>query len=130
MKITKNTQTIIKNAVDIATTLGIENLVIDKISLRGENKELGIVLLLPTKNIELEFDAIGLGRISLLKSRMQMLNDAQIEFDLMDKGQQDVIVSNLKLISGRTKIGFKCSDPTRINAPKSINDTVFYEILS
>lgn len=128
MKITKETQKIIRNAVEIATTLGVESLVMDTFSLRGENKELGIAIIMPTKDMELEFDAIGLGRIGLLKTRLQMLSDAEIQFDVMNKDSEDKVVSNLKMVSGRTKIGFKCHDPKLINAPKAINDPVFYEM--
>lgn len=128
MKITKETQQIIRNAVEIATTLGVESLVMDTFSLRGENKELGIAIIMPTKGMELEFDAIGLGRTALLKSRLQMLSDAQIEFDVINKDAEDKVVSNLRIISGRTKIGFKCHDPKLINAPKAINDPVYYEM--
>jgi hypothetical protein len=127
MKITKETQKIIKNAIEIATTLGVENIVMDKFSLRGENKELGIAIILPTQDMDLEFDAIGLGRIALLKSRLQMLDGAEIQFDTMDKSDA-TIVSKLTIALGKTKIGFKCQDPKLINAPKAINDPIFYEM--
>lgn len=128
MKITKGTQQIIRNAVGVATTLGIESIVIDKFSLRGENKELGIAMIMPTKHIDLEFTALGLGRIALLKNKLQLLSNATISFDVMNKDEEDVVVSKLKLVDGKTKIEFKCHDPKFINAPKSINDPVYFNM--
>lgn len=127
-KLTKETQTIIKNAVDIATTLGIESLVIDSFSLRGENKELGIAIIMPTKDVTLEFEAIGIGRVPLLKSRMQLLEKSDITFDVFKKDEETNIVANLAFVQGRTKLAFKCSDPKMIQAPKVINDPIFYEM--
>lgn len=126
--ITKETESIIRNAVDIASTLGIESIVMDGFSLRGENKELGIAIIMSTKDLNLEFDAIGIGRVNLLKSRLQLLQSAKIEFDCMPKDDESTVVSNLKIISGRTKIGFKCQDPRKIVAPKGIADPIFYKM--
>lgn len=128
MKITKKTEKILRNAVDIASTLGVEAIVMDSFSLRGENKELGIAIIMPTKDMEIEFDAIGIGRVNLLKNRLQLLQDAQIEFDCMARDDDEKLVSNLKIVSGRTKIGFKCQDPRKITAPKGIADPTFYKM--
>ena len=127
-KITKETQTIIKNAVDIASTLGIESMVMDTISLRGENKELGIAIIMPTKDISLEFEAIGLGRVPLLKNRMAMLDKSDITFEVFKKDEDTNIVASLKFTQGRTNLSFKCADPKMIQAPKVINDPIFYEM--
>lgn len=128
MKLTKQTKTILQNAIEIGTTLGIENLVMDSFSLRGENKELGIAVIMPTKGISLEFDAIGLGRIGTLKNKFSILTDPTIDFELSDRRPNENIVSKLRITSGKTKIEFKCHDPAYINAPKAINDPVFYEM--
>lgn len=127
-KITKDTQTIIKNAVEIASTLGIETLVMDEISLRGENKELGVCIIMPTKDIELEFNSIGISRVPLLKSRMQLLDKSDITFDTFKRDSDDIIVASLKFAQGRTALSFKCGDPKLIQAPKVINDPLFYEM--
>lgn len=128
MKMRKDTQQLIKNAVDIASVLGVESVVMDSFSLRGENKELGIAIMMPTDDITLQFDAIGIGRVLLLKNRLQMLDDATIEFEFMGDGQEEKNISRLTLSVGRTSVGFKCHDPRMIKAPKSITDPVFYEM--
>lgn len=116
----------LQNAVEIGSTLGIERIVIDSFSLRGENKELGIAVIMPTKDQELEFTALGIGRVALLKSRMLMFPDSSIQYEKMDLDGDDVVVSNLKIVNGNTKVGFKCHDPKLINAPKAIKDPVHY----
>lgn len=128
MKSKLETQKIIKNAVDVATVLGIEAVVMDKFSLRGENKELGVVIIMPTSDIDLEIDAIGLGNIGALKNRMSMLNDANITYQLMDKYDDEKIVGQIKLSQGRTNISYKCSDPKMIRAPKIINNPTRYKL--
>lgn len=127
-KITKDTQTIIKNAVEIASTIGIETMVLDGLSLRGENKELGVCIIMPTKDIPLQFDSLGISRVPLLKSRMQMLDKSDVSFDIFKKDEEDIIVSTLKFVQGRTSMSFKCADPKLISAPKVINDPIFYEM--
>lgn len=128
MKMRKDTQQILKNAVDIASVIGVETLVMDAFSLRGENKELGVAIIMPTTDITLQFDAIGIGRVMLLKSRLQLLNDATIEYALMNEDGEESNVASLTMSVDRTTVGFKCQDPRMIKAPKAINDPIFYEM--
>lgn len=127
-KISKPTQKIIKNAIDVATTLGIESLVWDSFSLRGENQELSISIIMPTKDIDSEFDALGMSRIALLKNRMQLMENADVSFETFDKGDDQTIVSNLKFTQGKSTVSFRCADPNHIKAPKAINDPIHYEL--
>jgi len=127
-KIKNETLLLLKNAVEISSTLGVETMVMDGISLRGENKELGVAIIMPTKDIDLEFDAIGIGRIPLLKSRMQMLDAADVTFDIFKRDTDELFVSNIQFKQGRTKLSFKCADPKMISAPKVINDPIFWEM--
>lgn len=128
-KFTPETIKIIKNAVEIASTLSVESIVMDKFSLRGENKEMGIVLIMPTKDdIDLEFDAIGIGRVQLLKNRLNLFDNASLSFSLFDKGEDTDTVSAIFMKKDKTKLSFKCADPRFINAPKAINDPVHYRL--
>lgn len=129
MKLKKETQLLIKNAVDVASTLGIESIVMDGISLRGENKELGVVIIMPTKDLELGIDAIGIGNVPSLKTRLHLLDDSEIKIDRMERYTEEVMVGKLTMTTGRTKVTFKCADPKMISAPKIINDPVFYKML-
>lgn len=119
---------ILKNAIDVASVLGIDAIVMDKFSLRGENKELGAVIIMPTDKLDLEIDAIGVSNIGSLKNRMNMMGDADITYQLMEKYEDEKIVGQIKLTQGRTKISFKCADPKMIVAPKSINDPSHYKL--
>lgn len=129
MKLSNNTQKIIKNAVDVASTLGIESIVIDAFSLRGENKELGIAIIMPTAGVDLEFDALGIGEVGTLKNRLKLLESGALSVEYKDSVNPDeLMVSMLSLKEGRTTADYKCHDAKLISAPKSINDPTAYEM--
>lgn len=127
-QLSKGTLTLLNDAIDTATVLGIDRMVIDSHSLRGESQENGTMMLLPfPADTELEFGAMGISRISVLKSRLRVLaNEGTItpEFKTRDSG--DKFVFRLSLKKGRTSIDFKCADPSQIRAPKNITDPDYF----
>lgn len=121
---------ILRNAVSLANMLDIEQLVMDSFSLRAQNQSNGSVIIMPTGDkLPLPFDAIGIGRVDVLKTRLGMLTDPKIQYDVNDKDAELQTVTKLKISGGKTTIGFKCHEPKLIKAPKSINDDVLHEII-
>lgn len=123
--LSKGTLTLLKDAMDTANILGIERMVIDNHSLRGESQQQTFMLLPFPEGTELEFGAIGISRIPVLQARLKLLgNDGTIipEYKTRDSG--DNFVFRLALKSGKTKIDFKCADPAQIKAPKRFTDPV------
>lgn len=120
----KGTMTLLQDAIDTATRLGIERFVIDSFSLRGESQENGTLMLLPFPDgTELDFGSIGIGRVGVLKSRLQLMGTEGTvtpEYKTRDSGEQ--FVFRLELKKNRTKIDYKCTDPAQIRAPKAFKD--------
>ena len=127
-KLQTEIEVLVKNAIEIASVLGIETVVVDNFSLRGENKELGVCIIVPTKDLKMDFDALGIGRIVELKKRIGLLEDGTIQYELNEKNEEEKIVSTLKITQGRSKVSFRCHNPKKIEAPKAINDPIFYEM--
>lgn len=120
----KGTLTLLQDALDTATMLGIERLVIDNLSLRGESQDNGTLMLLPFPDgTELDFGSMGIGRVPVLKARLKLLGaDGTItpEYKQRDSGEQ--FVFRLELKKNKTKIDFKCTDPAQVRAPKAFKD--------
>lgn len=115
---------LLNDAITVATILGIERVVIDNHSLRGESQDNGTMLLFPfPQGTELEFGAMGISRVPVLRARMRLLGDEGIvtpEYKVRDSGEK--FIFRLGLSKSRTKIDFKCADPAQIRAPKAFND--------
>lgn len=120
----KGVLTLLQDAIDTATMLKIERMVIDSHSLRGESQENGTFMLLPfPADTELEFGAMGISRIDVLNARMKLVGaDGTVTPDYKVRDSGDKFVFRLQLKKGKTTIDFKCADPSQIRAPKGFND--------
>lgn len=123
------TEIIIRNAVDIATTLGIESMVIDSFSLRGQNIENGVIMIKSMKDATLEFDSIGLGRLATLKNRLNVFGKPTIKYELLTTDTTQNIVAKLKISESRSSITYRCQAPNLIKAAKAVNDPEFCKIV-
>lgn len=120
----KGTISLLQDALDTATKLGIERIVIDNFSLRGESQENATLMLLPFPDgTELDFGSIGIGRVPVLQARLKLLGVGGTitpEYKQRDSGEQ--FVFRLELKKNKTKIDFKCTDPAQVRAPKAFKD--------
>lgn len=123
-KLTKATTKLLRESIRTAAALGIEKLVIDPHSLRGESKDNGTMMLFPFPDgMELEFGSIAVTRVPELISRLRILgDDGDIIPDYKTRDSGEEFVFRLKLKKGRTSIDFKCADPAYVKAPKAFND--------
>lgn len=123
-KLSKSSMKMLKDAIRTASILGMEKLVIDHHSIRGESLENSTLMLLKfPEDMEMEFGSIAITRVQELISRMRILGsdgDIAPEFKTRDSGEQ--FVFRLKLKRGRTSVEFKCADPAYVKAPKAFND--------
>lgn len=127
-KLTKGALQLLDDAITVATILGIERVVIDSHSLRGESQDNGTMLLFPfPSGTELEFGAMGISRVPVLKARLRLLGDDGTitpEYKVRDSGER--FIFRLSLKKGKTKIDFKCADPAQVRAPKAFNDPDYF----
>jgi hypothetical protein len=76
----------------------------------------------------LEFDSIGIGRVGVLKTRLNLMDsDGQISFITKPRGDSETVVSKLILKGKKTTVEYSCTDPAHIKAPKNINDEFVFE---
>ena len=115
---------LLQDAIDVASMLDIERIVLDGHSLRGHSPDNGTIMLLPfPDDTTLEFGAMGIGRIPELKNRLKLVgNNGKITPEYKERDSGDKFVFRLVLQKGKTKVEFKCSDPAQIRAPKALND--------
>lgn len=127
-KLSKASIKMIKDAMRTASILGMEKLVIDNHSIRGESQENSTLMLLKfPEDMDLEFGAMAITRVPELMSRMRILgNDGDIVPDYKSRDSGDQFVFRLKLKRGRTSVEFKCADPAYVKAPKAFNDPDCY----
>lgn len=122
--LSKGTLGLLQDAINTASVLGIERMVIDSHSLRGDSQDNGTMMIYPfPKDTELEFGSMGISRIGVLRARMRLLdNEGSVtpEYKVRDSGEK--FVFRLELKRNKTKIDFKCADPSQIRAPKALND--------
>jgi len=127
-QLTKGTVSLLQSAIDVATILGIEKMVIDPHSLRGESKDNGTFMLLPFPDgTELEFGSMGISRIPVLNQRLRLIGDeGALVPEYKDRDNGDKFVFRIVLKKKNTKIDFKCADPAHIRAPKAFNDPDYF----
>lgn len=123
MKLNKEVEKLIFDAVITANSVKIESFVIDEHGIRGTDDGKMVVMLLPSFDLEVPFDGIAIGDVELLAKRYAMheSNDpSHVSIDVKD----DLTVKTIGLKSKNLNIGFRCIEPKRINAPKRLNDSL------
>lgn len=123
-QLSKGTVELLTSAMSVATMLGVEKMVIDSHSLRGESQENGTFMLLPfPAGTELEFGAMGISRISVLRSRLGVIGEqGSITPDYKTRDSGEKFIFRMVLKKNKTSIDFKCADPAHIKAPKGFDD--------
>jgi hypothetical protein len=122
----------LSRCIDTCYITGIDKFIIDKNSIRGmaDDMDSGIFLLQKfTESLTaLEFDSIGIGRVGVLKTRLNLMDqEGQILFVTRPKGDSETVVSKLILKGKKTTVEYSCTDPVHIKAPKNINDEFVFE---
>lgn len=126
-----HTQMLITKCINICSITGIGKFIIDKNCIRGMVDDMDSGIFMLEKFEEplnyLEFDSIGIGRVDVLKTRLNLLeNGGKLFFTTKTKNDNTVVVSKLILKGNKTVIEYSCTDPTHIKAPKNINDEFVY----
>jgi len=124
MKLETTTIDFIKNTISAAKLIGLETIIIESDMIRGLT-ETRDAFILQTENIPtLEFDAMGVTRLDVLNTRLNITDNVNVSASLNDAGW----VENLTISKDRTKTEFNCGNPNNISAVKSINDSFDYTI--
>lgn len=130
MKLSKETVKRIMDVVTTASSIGVEQLVMDEDSIRGHSEDSKTILL--DKNVFTyeHFDAIGISRVKTLTSRFNMMmgisDDISIKVENREKDNGHRNASVLTIRTKGTSVEFRCADPSYIRAPKNLRSEVIY----
>lgn len=130
MKLDPQSLAYMLNAVKTAKLVGIENIIIEPDCVRAMDEARTVVIYQNEDVPAMEFNSIGLSRTDVLLSRYDIASSTQnfsVEFDTKENGD-NTFASSLIMKGKGTKIDYRCGDPTKINAPKNINDSVRYRV--
>ncbi|QDJ96497.1 hypothetical protein Xoosp13_311 [Xanthomonas phage Xoo-sp13] len=123
-KVSKELQNKLQRALKTATSLGVEKIVVDNHSIRGDSQENSTMFILPFEaGTELDIGAMGITRVQELNSRIKLLKDeGTLLADFKTRDSGDKFVLRLVLKRDKTSIDFKCADPAMLKCPKALND--------
>jgi hypothetical protein len=128
LQLSKNTVQIIKQALLVATVTKTEEILLDDFGISGRSKTTGI-LIIQGRDEVFEFTALGIGRVSELKSRLNLIIDDPslvVEFvePVMEPGSGNVFKLIFK--TTKTKIEYRCMKPERIKTKKNLEDKLIF----
>lgn len=129
--LSKNDVSQLNTVIETCLLAGIENIVIEndphgdegQSAIRGVNDDRTCLILSNNDVPSLggEGKVIGLSRMNVLRSRMNVLNgDDTFAVDVDVNGKGEISVLHLKNRQAKTQ--FRCASPSIIKAPKAIND--------
>lgn len=136
MKITNEELNFIQTVIKTANLVDIGNIIIEPGKVRAMDEDQTVVLFQDTGVPEMSFGSIGLNRISLFNSRLEVARaqdnfaveaittgeDNEIGFDKYDpatKNPAPMWVRSLTMSGKGTKIDYRCASPQTIKAPKN-----------
>ncbi len=128
----KDTLNTLVDAVNVGMLLGVTNIVLDNHSVRGRDGDSGTMFVMPFEDgTEYEFGAIGITRVPELSKRVTLMNlkgsDYTAETELKKRGDDVTFASIVTLKHKKTKVEFKCGDPTLIKIPKGLADDKHFQ---
>lgn len=127
VKLPQKVVSTLADSVEVAGLLGISSIVLDGHSVRGRHSEAGTIFVMNfDTDTTWEFGAIGITRIPELTKRLNLMktrgDDFTIEAELKTRGEDVTYAGRLTLKHAKTKVEYKCGDPTLIKAPKGLAD--------
>jgi len=133
-KLSSETRDLIAFAVKYCNLLKIDSLLIDKTGIRAKQDEFAVYLIEPGDFSFLEFDTLFIDRITSLAPRVKMFETSKIDYSFLVETKEldndELLVRQLVIKGGNTKINFNCANPARLNKnslPKKVNDKMVYE---
>jgi len=128
MKLENNLITFIENVVKTGLSVNIDNVIIEKDMVRAIDDNRTVVIFQNTNVPELPFGSVGLTRVPVFLSRLEIAK-TQEKFTveaIID--EDDNYVRSVIMKSKGTKIDYRCANPTNIQAPRQINDNLVYRV--
>lgn len=128
MKLDNDSIEYLLNVVRTAKLVGIENVIIEPDLVRAIDDAKSVVLY-QNKNVpQMPFGSIGLTRTDVFLARYEIArtqDNFTVEVSVDDSGDY---ARSLIMKAKGTKIDYRCGNPTKINAPRQVNDTLSYRV--
>lgn len=120
MKLSPEAVTFISNAVQTASNIGIDIIIIEDSMVRGI-KDDQTVFMLQKENIpSLEFTCLAINRVDVFLSRLEMASTSgSFEFHVEPHSKMDYI-ANITFKGKGIKIDYKCGNPSIHKTPKNV----------
>jgi hypothetical protein len=145
MKLTNDEILCIQNVIKTAELVGIGNIIIEPGCIRAMDEDQTVVLFQDKNVPEMSFGSIGLNRISLFNSRLEVARaqdnfsmdavltgeDNKIGFNKYDPSTKNPVpmwVRSLTMNGKGTKIDYRCASSQTIKAPKNRAGVAQYRI--
>jgi len=128
MNLTTDEIEYIQKVVKTAQMVDIDNIIIEPEAVRAIDDNKTVVLFQQEDVPNMAFGSIGLNRISVFMSRLDVAK-TQENFTIEAENPNDEeYVRSLTMKGKGTKIDYRCANPTTIQAPKQVNDTLKYRV--
>lgn len=127
MKLTQPIIDKIQNITQVAQLVGIDSVIIEKEMVRAINDE-KVVMIFHSEDIDLPFGAIALNRLSSFASRLELAQAGEkFEIEAVT-GTDEEYAKSLVMKNKKSKIEYRCANPSVIKAPRQIQDTMKVQV--
>jgi hypothetical protein len=124
MKLSEEVKEFMTRVLRVARLTKVEGLVFEQDSVRGFLKPEGVMICHRTNIPTLGFQALGVPRIDVLSSRLDLMGD---KYEVETKETAKGLVSKLTISTSSTEVEFKCGDPAVMaKAPRIIKDPIAF----
>lgn len=128
MKLTQDHIDFIEKVVKTGQSINIDNVIIEPGMVRAIDDARTVVLYQNKDVPDMPFGSIGLNRISVLLSRLEIAKTQDnFTIDVLI-GDDEEYARSITMKGTGTKIDYRCANPTTIQAPRQINDNLVYRI--
>jgi len=128
MKVDVDTIAYIQKVVKTAQMVGIDNVIIEPELTRAIDDDKTVVLFQNENVPDMPFGSIGLNRIGVFMSRLDIAK-TQDGFSIeSDSPEGSEFVRSLTMKAKGVKIDYRCANPSTIQAPRQINDVLKHRV--
>jgi hypothetical protein len=128
MKLDQETISYLLNVVKTARLVGIDNIIIEPNLVRAMDDANTVVLFQNKDVMEMPFGSIGLTRTDAFMARYEVAR-SQDKFTMEAVVHDDTEYARSLVMKGKgVKIDYRCGDPSKIKAPRQVNDTLMFSV--
>lgn len=124
MKLDTPTINYIVNILRVCKVLDIDSVIIEPGKIRGMHPDKTVALIHADNVPALPFGSIGLSRLADLQSRLDIASSQEGFFVDVVVKPETAYAFSLTIKAKGTKIDYRCADPIRIEAKRTLNDVM------